>query len=122
MKTEPTDALKLIENSNTKVEDHNDENFYFESEVKEAIHVAFSEGQSSPKIKQLEWEYGLYNTLVSKTLIGDYGISPMKDGYHMYLCSKNQYYWLKDYASTIEEAKSAAQEDFENRVKQCLEL
>lgn len=75
--------------------------------------------QSSPKIKQLEWEHGLYR-LLSKTSVGDYTIAPMKNGYHMYLYSKKQYYWLKDYVNTIEEAKQFAQTDFENRVKECL--
>lgn len=87
---------------------------------KEATEIAFKEGQSNPKIKQLEWEHGLYNTLLSKTLIGDYGIAPIKDGYHMYLYNKRQYYWLKDYVNTIDEAKQFAQADFENRVKECL--
>lgn len=84
------------------------------------LKIAFREGQSNPKIKQLEWEHGLYNRLLSKTLVGDYTIAPMKDGYDMYLYSKNQYYWLKDYMNTIDEAKQFAQTDFENRVKECL--
>ena len=118
MKTEPTDALKALQHY-----DNMDTGcVHVDVELRPIVITAFKEGQSSPKIKQLEWEYGLYNTLKSKTLIGDYGISPMRDGYYMYLCSKNKYYWLKDYVSTIDEAKSAAQEDFENRVKQCLEL
>lgn len=87
---------------------------------KEIYKVGFLEGQSNPKIKQLEWEHGLYNRLLSKTLVGDYTIAPMKDGYDMYLYSKNQYYWLKDYVNTIDEAKQYAQSDFEARIKECL--
>ena len=117
MKTEPTEALRLIEYSwyalpNATAIDRKD--------CIEAVNIAFREGQSNPKIKQLEWEHGLYNRLLSKTLVGDYTIAPMKDGYDMYLYSKNQYYWLKDYVNTIEEAKQFAQSDFENRVKECL--
>ena len=115
MKTEPIEALRLIEYSwyalpNATVIDRKD--------CIEAVNIAFREGQSSPKIKQLEWEHGLYR-LLSKTSVGDYTIAPMKNGYHMYLYSKNQYYWLKDNVNTIEEAKQLAQIDFENRVKEC---
>lgn len=110
MKTEPTEAYREIEGTK----------WFDDFSAMNLCKIAFSEGQSNPKIEQLEWEHGLYNTLLSKTLIGDYTIAPIKDGYHMYLYSKNQYYWLKDYMNTIDEAKQFAQTDFENRVKECL--
>lgn len=119
MKTKPIEALKLIDDTESIVRE-----IEVEAVTKLfaslACKLAFKEGQSSPKIKQLEWEHGLFNTLFSKTLIGDYEIAPMKDGYHMYLYSKNQYYWLKDYVNTIDEAKQFAQTDFEARIKECL--
>lgn len=53
MKTEPTEALRLIEYSwyalpNATAIDRKD--------CIEAVNIAFREGQSSPRIKQLEWE------------------------------------------------------------------
>ena len=121
MKTEPIEALKLIENSNTKVEDHNDENFYFESEVKEAIHVAFSEGQYNPKIKQLEWEDNencLTKGITARTSFCTYQTMELSNGNsslftdNIIICQDFPIDYIKQYA----------QEDFENRVKQCLEL
>jgi hypothetical protein len=125
MKTEPTEALKhLIDNEwlpDCFVDGFENKQYVVNNYIaEEAVEIAFSEGQSNPKIKQLEWEHGLYHTLLSKTSIGDYGIAPIKDGYHMYLYNKSQYYWLKDYVNTIDEAKQFAQADFENRVKECL--
>lgn len=122
MKTEPTELSKKepVLAVNHMV-DWTDEGKSITTDIcYKWLKIAFKEGQSNPKIKQLEWEHGLYNTLLSKTLIGDYTVAPMKDGYHMYLYSKNQYYWLKDYVNTIDEAKQFAQTDFEARVKECL--
>lgn len=128
MKTEPIEALKLIENSNTKVEDHNDENFYFESEVKEAIHVAFSEGQYNPKIKQLGWEESAeyYEKFVAETSIGRYAVEERRykdicgDTRCKYMLTFNGKFFME--CMQDRHARYQAQEDFENRVKQCLEL
>ena len=128
MKTAEEKAKECIDNliDSLSLEVNHEEDNYDAGQVhalsnygKEIYKVGFLEGQSSPKIKQLEWEHGLYR-LLSKTSVGNYTIAPMKNGYHMYLYSKNQYYWLKDYVNTIEEAKQFAQSDFENRVKECL--
>lgn len=101
MKTAEEKAKECIDNliDSLSLEVNYEESNYDAGQVhelsdygKEIYKVGFLEGQYSPKIKQLEWEHGLYNRLLSKTLVGDYTIAPMKDGYDMYLYSKNQYY------------------------------
>ena len=61
MKTEPTEALKEIKHCTWTAEDFNISDGFESHEVvdeDDAINIAniaFKEGQSSPKIKQLEW-------------------------------------------------------------------
>ena len=118
MKTKPTEALRLL------------------SEIKpNPIHeiprhradiiarIAFSEGQSSPNIKQLEWDfYRVYYS--ARTPIGEYAI---KEDVNYYGISNNNGYILTYNGIPLgkshlvfDNAKAAAQADFEKRVKECL--
>lgn len=118
MKTEPTEALRLIEYSwyalpNATAIDRKD--------CIEAVNIAFKEGQSNPKIKQLEWDfYGLYYDV--KTAVGHYmilqGDEQYMENYITYTLTHNGSL-IADFNS-IDEAKSAAQADFERRVMECL--
>ena len=83
--------------------------------------AAFREGQSSPKIKQLEWDF--YDTYYStETPVFDYLITQEND----FVENDGDYaLWVNGFPishSTLEEAKDAAQADFERRVKECLDL
>lgn len=82
---------------------------------KEATEIAFKEGQSSPKIKQLEWEEDI---LFADKIVSD-GFSLLF--YRINIIDNTLY--IGDTAksfNTIDEAKSAAQKDFEARIKECL--
>ena len=78
--------------------------------------------QSSPKIKQLEWDfYGLYYDV--KTAVGHYMILQGDEQYlenHNTCTLTHNGNLIADFNS-IDEAKAAAQEHFEKRVKECLE-
>ena len=81
--------------------------------------MAFYEGQSSPNIKQLEWNfYGTYYS--AETPVIDYLITQENDfSINEDECSL----WVNGFPishSTLEEAKAAAQADFEKRIKECL--
>lgn len=117
MKTEPTEALKILDE--TRLNPIHEIQRY-KAELAEKI--AFQEGQSSPKIKQLEWKetnyyieartkIGKYLTLLSGTSIN----SELR--VQMYFCGTGEIV----FDGTLDEAKAAAQADFEKRVKECLE-
>jgi hypothetical protein len=77
--------------------------------------------QSNPKIKQLEWDfYGLYYDV--KTAVGHYMILQGDEQYleNYPTCTLTHNGSLIADFNSIEEAKSAAQADFEQRVKECL--
>lgn len=116
MKTGPTEALRLIEYSwyalpNATAIDRKD--------CIEAVNIAFKEGQSSPKIKQLEWDfYGTYYS--AETSVIDYMITQENDFVEN---DGDCALWVNGFPishSTLEEVKSAAQRDFEKRIKECL--
>jgi hypothetical protein len=121
MKTEPTEALKLIEYSwyalpNATAIDRKD--------CVEAVNIAFKEGQSNPKIKQLEWdgkeELAFFT---AKTNIGKYMIdSPRRDGIFMLMYTPDWSYesFILHASNSIDKLKSIAQQDFEACVKGCL--
>lgn len=83
--------------------------------------AAFEKGQSSPKIKQLDWDfYGTYYS--AETPVGHYVIL---EGDEQYLenyttCTLTYNGNLIADFNSIKEAQSAAQADFEKRVKECL--
>lgn len=75
----------------------------------------YKEGQSSPKIKPLEWEE-YDNEWEADTSIGTYGIKLIDTRFKIYFISG-----IVAYRSCLDEAKKAAQENFNNVVKECLE-
>ena len=112
MKTEPTEALKLL--SETQLNPIHEIPRYKADII---ARIAFSEGQSSPKIKQLEW-------------VEDYGYIKAETPFFKYmvviiggkagLCFDGNNEFLK--FKTVAKAKAAAQAHFEKRVKECLDL
>ena len=93
----------------------------FKKDSFRAVNIAFQEGQSNPKIRQLEWvevndcgEIGIE----AKTPFGDYGIYERSDhdGYTLWSCEPYPYVF-----DTEIQAKMYAQANFERRVKECLE-
>lgn len=121
MKTEPTEALRLIEYSwyalpNATAIDRKD--------CIKAVNIAFKEGQSSPKIKQLEWcgkeELAFFT---AQTNIGEYMIdNPHDDRVFvlMYMPDWSDESFVLHTSNSVDELKSFAQQDFEARVKECL--
>ena len=115
MKTEPTEAYEAVKH-------YEENNINIDAfRAKKLCDMAFYEGQSSPKIKQLEWDfYGTYYS--AETSVIDYMITQEND------FSSNDgdcALWVNGFPishSTLEEAKSAAQADFERRVMECLDL
>ena len=86
------------------------------------VDLAFERGQSSPKIKQLEWKETNYY-IEARTKIGKY--LTMSSGTSINSESRVQMYFGGTgeivFDGTLGEAKAAAQIDFEKRVKECLE-
>ncbi len=123
MKTEPAEALKEIKHCTWTAEDFNISDGFESHEVvdeDDAINIAniaFREGQSSPKIKRLEW-------------IEDYGYIKAETPFFKYmvviiggkagLCFDGNDEFLK--FKTVDDAKAAAQADFERRVMECLDM
>lgn len=117
MKTEPTEALKYADKElsdikivyigatkDSKIFKHKD------------LVCAFEQGQSSPKIKQLEWEGTNMWYFKAKTSLGlGYSITEIKGTYIVHF-GDAPISWEK----SLESAKAAAQEHFEKRVKECL--
>ena len=129
MKTEPTEALEEIKRCLWTTDDFNiDDGFESckvvdENDAINIANIAFREGQSNPKIKQLEWEfYGLYYDV--ETAVGHYmilqGDEQYWESYNTCILTHNGSL-IADFNS-IEEVKAAAQADFEKRVKECLDM
>ena len=115
MKTEPTEAyeaVKYYEANNINIDAFR---------AKKLCDMAFYEGQSSPKIKQLEW--GFYGTYYSaETPVIDYMITQENDFVEN---DGDCALWINGFPishSTLDEAKAAAQADFERRVMECLDF
>jgi hypothetical protein len=116
MKTEPTEALRLIEYSwyalpNATAIDRKD--------CIKAVNIAFKEGQSNPKIKQLEWvEYENRlgrKSYFAKTPFTPFEVADAGGHYIMYSPGKRLRF------ASADDAKAAAQADFERRVRECLD-
>lgn len=120
MKTEPREALRHIR---TCIEPNVDTamSTITRYDAGIAAKIAFQEGQSSPKIKQLEWDfYGTYYS--AETPVIDYMITQENDFVEN---DSNCELWLNGFPishGTLAEAKAAAQADFEKRVMGCLDL
>lgn len=110
MKTEPIEAYEAIE--------------YYEANninidafrAKKLCDMAFYEGQSSPKIKQLEWVED-YGCIMAETPFLKYLVLII--GGKAGLCFDGNDEFLK--FRTVDEAKAAGQADFEKRIRECLE-
>jgi hypothetical protein len=126
MKTEPTEALEEIKRCLWTADDFNiDDGFenckvVDENDAINIANIAFREGQSSPKIKQLEWVKSPFfeEDFEAKCSLGKYFIYDC-EGSITLVCPDQS---LKHKFSTIDEAKTAAQADFEWRVRECLDL
>lgn len=114
MKTEPTEALKLL--SETKLNPIHEIPRYRADII---ARIAFSEGQSNPKIKQLEWVEVWEGYEDAKTPFGHYVVRPSIDNKTFLMIDLRK--GIVPYL-TLSEARSAAQADFEKRVKECLDL
>ncbi len=126
MKTEPIEALKEIKHCTWTAEDFNIRDGLESYEVideDDAINIAniaFREGQSSPKIKQLEWILESGGWHISMTQFGvSYEIGESKNDGNFILYDILLTTTIHD---TIDEAKAAAQAHFEKKVKECLDL
>mgnify|MGYP000958994389 CR=1 FL=1 len=116
MKTEPTESLSIKRaNIVDKYLPAGDEQRYYER-LKMHEELIDLINSHSPKIKQLEWEE-YRDCLVSTTPF--YNVS-IKEVCGIYELATAYSAFIKSYNS-LEEAKAAAQADFEKRVKECLE-
>lgn len=116
MKTEPTGALKILDETRL-----NPIHEIPRHKAELAAKIAFQEGQSNPKIKQLEWDfYGTYYS--AKTPVASYLITQEGEFIENY---DDCELWVNAsliLRGTHEEAKAAAQAGFEKRVMECLDL
>ena len=121
MKTEPTEAYRMIEYSwyalpNATAIDRKD--------CIEAVKIAFKEGQSNPKIKQLEWDVhgpihyvNQYNPIGYTACITEWSFGEKPYSVRLGLNDSNN---STKFFNSIDEAKDFVQKDFEKRVKECL--
>ena len=130
MKTEPTEALKEIKHCTWTAEDFNIRDGFERHEVvdeDDAINIAniaFTEGQSSPKIKQLEWDVhgpmhyvNQYNPIGYTACITEWNFGKKDYSVRLGLNDSNN---STKFFNSIDEAKDFVQKDFEKRVKECL--
>ena len=110
MKTEPTEAIDL-----KALVNYFELNRYQKELVLNELETLIK-NQSSPKIKQLEWEDTDMWYFKAKTSLGlGYSITEIKGTYIVHF-GDAPISWEK----SLESAKSAAQADFEQRIKECL--
>jgi hypothetical protein len=98
---------------------------------KEIYKVGFLEGQSNPKIKQLEWEVhapmhevhgsihyvNQYNPIGYTACITEWNLGKKDYSVRLGLNDSNN---STKFFNSIDEAKDFVQKDFEKRVKECL--
>ncbi|MDD4730069.1 MAG: hypothetical protein PHN55_15125 [Dysgonamonadaceae bacterium] len=117
MKTEPMEALKFL----YSVEDPTDNIPMHLTPKDKADHVcrlAFKEGQSNPKIKQLEWRGDVTHRIKTNTSIGEYEVYKSINGDYLFYIDGIKATTIT--FNSLEKAKAFAQKDFEARVKKCL--
>ncbi len=119
MKTEPTEALKYADKELSDIK------IVYSGATKDSkifkhkdLVCAFEQGQSSPKIKQLEWVEVWEGYEDAKTPFGHYVVRPSIDNKTFLMIDLRK--GIEPYL-TLSEAKAAAQRDFEKRIKECLE-
>lgn len=80
------------------------------------LKIAFREGQSNPKIKQLEWTEGTF-FIIANTPFGEYRIPKniYTNGFIVYFSGKSV-----AIGYDIDEAKQLAKDNFEQKVRECL--
>jgi len=88
--------------------------------IDELFELSYLEGQSSPKIKQLEW-METSSRYFAGSPVGDYTILRVYNFDEKELCRLYFNGRIMIYDIDLDEAKVAAQADFEKRVKECLE-
>lgn len=88
------------------------------------LKIAFKEGQSNPKIKQLEWErngpiqyVNQYNPIGYTAAITKWAFGEKQYSVRLGLNDSNN---STKFFNSLEEAKDFVQQDFEKRVKECL--
>ena len=87
------------------------------NKIDELFELSYLEGQSSPKIKQLEWiEDNGY--IKAETPFFKYMVVIIGEKAGLLFYGNDEFLIFK----TIEEAKAAAQADFEKRVMECLDI
>lgn len=91
---------------------------YIEQAQRESYNQALEEGQYSPRIKQLEWVEVWEGYEDARTPFGHYVVRPSIDNKIFLMIDLRK--GIQSY-STLNEAKAAAQADFEQRVNECLE-
>lgn len=124
MKTAEEKAKECIDNliDSLSLEVNHEESNYDAGQVhalsdygKEIYKIGFLEGQSNPKIKQLEWEE---DVLFADIIVSD-GFSLLF--YKINIIDNTLYFGdIAQSFNTIDEAKAYAQADFEARIKECL--
>jgi len=126
MKTEPTEADKLRNSIqyHLGVMDAGSGQFQeISCKIDELFELSYKEGQSNPKIKKLEWLKQTNGLIFTPQVFGiTYCIYEDKEQWWIECQFYNDYECISiDCRDTLEEAKAAAQADFEKRVKECLE-
>ena len=117
MKTEPTEAFRAMANDlkyNVGVIHSNPQLILEESFISGVRY-----GQSSQKIKQLEWVEVWEGYEDVKTPFGHYVVRPSIDNKTFLMIDLRK--GIEPYL-TLSEAKAAAQADFEKRIKECIDI
>lgn len=127
MKTEPIEALKhLIDKEwlpNCFIDGFENKQYVVNNYIaEEAVEIAFSEGQSNPKIKELEWRDSFKGTLLiaNTGFLNSLQIVVKKENEFMVRLNTGGAIYTIGYFASLDEAKQSAQADFEDRIKECL--
>ena len=120
MKTEPTEALKMIGDSFLSAST----TIKLKKDAFQAVNVAFKEGQSNPKIKRLEWDrngtiwhVNQYDPVGYQAAITKWEFRENQYSVRLGLNDGNSSVKI---FNSLDEAKDFVQKDFESRVKECL--
>lgn len=116
MKIEPTEARCHIM-TRSFGNGYGDE-IMVREDAEEAVNIAFREGQSSPKIKQLEWEESGGEYWEAITPIGTYSITFDSEFYVALYDMDND---VDGEWESLAKAKKACNNDFERRVMECID-
>lgn len=118
MKTEPTEALKYADKELSDIK------IVYSGATKDSkmfkhkdLVCAFEQGQSSPKIKPLNWEFhGIYYS--AQTAFGAYILEENEENENM--CDLYFGSLLLRKNIPVNEAKCIAQQNLETKIKKCL--